>query len=211
MVKYLLFDLDNTLYSCTAQINANITKRMLNFVADYLGVSLDDAILARKQNLPRFGTTLEWLVAEKNLSKDGVEAYFKALHPQNEAEEVPFDPNLRPFLQAINLPKAVLTNAPREHAERILQKLNVLDLFCTINDLRSNNLKGKPHKEAYLSALKNSNFNLQETLFLDDLPKYVDGFAKLGGRAVLIDSENSYKDTQYERIKSIYELESLLD
>ena len=59
--KYLLFDLDNTLYPSTAAIDKGITHRMLSFIASYLHISYEEAIAKRNSRLPFYGTTLEWL------------------------------------------------------------------------------------------------------------------------------------------------------
>ncbi|MGB9685138.1 MAG: HAD-IA family hydrolase, partial [Rectinema subterraneum] len=109
------------------------------------------------------------------------------------------------------LPKAVLTNAPREHAERILAKLGIAECFIGVYDIWFNELLGKPNPKAYLRALDASGFALGETLFVDDLPKYVKGYADLGGPAVLKDEMNRFPDLPCRRIKTIYELPEVLD
>lgn len=182
--KYLLFDLDNTLYPSTAAIDKGITHRMLSFIASYLHISYEEAIAKRNSRLPFYGTTLEWLRTEEGL-KD-IHSFFNAVHPPEEIEEIPFDAHLRPFLQSLHMPMAILTNAPMVHAKRILDFLNVTDLFTGIYDVECNNLKGKPYPQAFYNALEGSNFSLKETLFFDDHKKYTDGYQVLGGQAILV-------------------------
>ena len=59
-------------------MDAGITSRMMEAVADFWGVGMEEAVLIRKKNLPRFSTTLEWLRSE---GLEDVEAYFKKVHP----------------------------------------------------------------------------------------------------------------------------------
>lgn len=152
-------------------------------VAEYFHISFDEAVILRHEKLPGFSTTLEWLRHE---GLTDTEKYFAAVHPKNETEELPFDPDLRPLLQTIPLPKIILTNAPREHAERVLDKLNVADLFDSICDIRDCKLNGKPYPEAFHTALKMCGGTIDDSVFLDDQTKYTDGFAALGGTAVLV-------------------------
>ena len=130
-IKHLLFDLDNTLYPSTAAMDQGITRRMIGFVADFLGLDFQQATERRIQRLPFYGTTLEWLKTEHGLTDIG--AYFNAVHPPEEIEELNPDPNLRPLLQSLELPMTILTNAPLCHAQRILEFLNVADLFTSIH------------------------------------------------------------------------------
>lgn len=183
-VTHLLFDLDNTLYPSTAAIDQGITSRMIGFVADLLGLDFQQAAERRKQRLPFYGTTLEWLKTEHGL-KD-TDAYFAAVHPPQEIQELNPDPNLRPLLQSLGLPMTILTNAPRCHAQRILEFLNVADLFTGIHDIQSNGFKGKPYPDSYRTALAAGGFTVAETVFFDDHKKYTDGYQAIGGQAVLV-------------------------
>lgn len=183
-IQHLLFDLDNTLYPSTAAIDAGITGRMIGFVADFLGLDYQQAAERRLRRLSHYGTTLEWLRTEHGLQD--IQAYFDAVHPPDEVEELTPDPNLRPFLQSLGLPMTILTNAPLAHARRVLEFLNVADLFTGIHDIESNGFKGKPYPESYRTALAAAGFGLEETVFFDDHKKYTDGYQKLGGQAVLV-------------------------
>ncbi len=211
MIRHLLFDLDNTLYPSSAPINANITKRMTGFVANYLQVEPEEAAERRQEGLKHFGTTLEWLTGEHGLTAEGREQFFAAVHPPEEKTEVPLDENLRPFLLSLNMPMSLLTNAPYEHAERILKRLKVLDLFKVICDLRSNGLQGKPAPAAYLRPIEQAGFTVEETLFIDDYVKYIKGYSELGGKAILVDQNNKHSAQPYLRINSIYQLPELLE
>ncbi len=187
LVKNIIFDLDNTLYSCTSAMDRGITGRMMTAVADFFAVDLDKAAELRNNHLPKFSTTLEWLRSEGLTDTEG---YFKKVHPENEADELPFDGNLRPFLQSLSQKKIVLTNSPREHADRVLKKLNISDLFDGVVDIRACSLLGKPYPGSYQKALQMCGGSIEDSIFLDDQQKYTDGFSALGGTAVLVGSRN---------------------
>lgn len=187
IVKNIIFDLDNTLYSPTSDMDAGITRRMMDAVADFLGMDLDAASELRHKNVPYYSTTLEWL---RSRGLTDVEGYFAKVHPDNEADELAYDKDLRSFLQSIEQKKIVLTNAPREHADRVLEKLKIADLFSAVVDIRVCGLLGKPYANSYKIALEKCGGTIDDTIFLDDQYKYTDGFEALGGTALLVGNKN---------------------
>ncbi len=222
MLKYmnitnLLFDMDNTLYPESSDIDKKMNHRIVSFVSDFLNVSFSEASVCRQEGLSRYGTTLEWLITEKKLSD--TKGYFSYIHPPCEKDEVAFDPNLRPFLQGLSKKyhMTVLTNAPKIHADCILNHLQIYDLFDGVYDLEDNNFLGKPHKNAYLKAIEEKGFTVDETLFFDDHLKYIKGYAAIGGKGVLIDQQGKYKSERTEDlgafaiVQSVYDISHLLE
>ena len=186
-ITHLIFDLDSTLYAPTADITAGFLNRTIAFVSEFFHISREEAREKRLHNLPNFSTTLEWLQSE---GLADVERYLEYMHPESEADELDADMNLRPLLASIDTPKSILTNSPHEHADRVLKKLNVADLFESICDIRDCRFKGKPYEGAYRAALEKCGGTIADTLFFDDQFKYVDGYATLGGTAVLVGTHN---------------------
>ena len=185
--KHLLFDMDNTLYPASSDMDKGITRRMLECVAQYFGCDIQRAMELRAEGIVHYSTTLEWLRAEGMTDFEG---FLRHVHPDNEADELLPQPRLRDFLVSLPYPKSILTNAPHEHSDRVLEKLGVADLFMCVTDIRDANFYGKPYPDAYFAALKKAGTTIEETLFLDDMQKYTDGWAALGGTAVLIGSPN---------------------
>ena len=185
--KHLLFDMDNTLYPSSSAMDKGITRRMLECVADFFHCDIEKAIALRAERIVHYSTTLEWLRAE---GLTDIEAFLAHVHPDNEAEELPPQPGLRDFLLSLNMPMSVLTNAPHEHADTVLGKLGIADLFQAVTDIRDAGFNGKPYPDAYMAALKKVGAGIDDTLFLDDMQKYTDGWVALGGTAVLIGSPN---------------------
>ncbi|ULQ58914.1 HAD-IA family hydrolase [Brucepastera parasyntrophica] len=210
--KHLLLDLDNTLYASTEKMGDEITERMHTFISQFLNISYDEAVSLRAKNLPSYGTTLEWLKDKYSLKDE--KAYFDAVHPEQELNELTPDPGLRPFLISLALPMTVLTNSPMAHAERVLRFFNIEDLFCGIFDLTFHHGKGKPNAECFYNTLASVGFSVRETLFVDDHPKYVMGYKHIGGRAALVDQSGRYfgfaQKEDFFHIPSIYGLEEIL-
>ena len=204
MLKYLIFDLDNTLYSSRHGLENNVEQRLKKFTAAFLEVSSAEAWRQRKAASGKYGTCLEWLMAEKGFTD--IEGYLAAAHPEGEADGLPRDDELREFLSGIKLPKAILTNAPREHADLILDKLGIPDLFTHIFDIRLSNFMGKPRREVFENALNTLGIQAPEALFVDDVPSYVEGFADMGGKALLFDEANVHNKCCVPKIRDLREI-----
>ncbi len=208
MIKYILFDLDNTLYPSSLGLDEEMGVRISEFVAKFLGLTPEQARRVRSERGGRYGTTLEWLIAEKGL--EDIEAYYAAVHPEGEEARLEPDPKLKEFIQNLPVPAAILTNAPMEHAERVLRKLELEGLFTRIFDIRWNGLKGKPAESAFRSVLQEIGMKSEEVLFLDDLPSYVEGFIRIGGYGVLLDETDTHVDSTYPRVRTIFEIAQYL-
>jgi putative hydrolase of the HAD superfamily len=204
MYKYLLFDLDNTLYSCSYGLEENVSRRIREFAAAFSGLTTEEVWRQRMALVRQYGTCLEWLMAEKGLTD--VEAYLAAVHPPGEADTLVPDPALRAFLESISIPKAILTNSPREHADVVLGKLELCDIFTHIFDIRQCNFMGKPRREVFDHALKTLGVHVDEVLFIDDYPIYIKGFIAMGGKALLLDEKNIHGDSGLTRIRELKEI-----
>lgn len=218
MIKHLIFDLDDTIYSQSCEMSKNVTARIKEFSRQYFNFTQEEINVERPKALKKYCSTLEWLHSS-GFSDD--KTYFEFVHPDSEINELEFDQNLKGLLESINLPKVILTNAPSEHAERVLKFFGIRDLFNpTISDIRRNKLKGKPFDFAYKDALSLVGGTFADTLFLDDYIPYCEGFAKLGGTAVVVGQAKEVEITKIDNskypgkilsIKDIYELPALLE
>ena len=114
--SHLLFDMDNTLYPSSSDMDKGITRRMLECVADFFKCDIQKAAELRAERIVHYSTTLEWLRAE---GMSDVEGFLLHVHPDNEADELMPQPGLREFLLSLDYPMSILTNAPHEHADRV--------------------------------------------------------------------------------------------
>lgn len=208
MIQALLFDLDNTLYPASERMEDDIILRMNDYTARLIGLSLEESIALRRERMPAYGTTLEWLMAEYGFNDP--DDYFNYVHPEGEEEALHADEGLAAFLDSLPPRKYVFTNAPMEHADRVLRKLAIEGRFRRIFDIRFNGLRGKPHAEAVdrvLAAVKaDCGASPRETLFIDDVPRYVRGFQERGGHGVLIDQSGRHGATGLPTIRLLPEL-----
>ena len=211
MITHLLFDLDNTLYSARYGLEKNVSERLENYVSRLLGIGHKESEELHRSLIrdKGYGTTIEWLIKEKGFT--GIDDYYAAINPQDEADSLPPDPDLGDFLASIPLPKFILTNSTIVHSGRILEKLGIEEHFTDIFDIRFNNFKGKPHSDAFMRALNAMDAKPSATLFIDDYPEFIAGFLKMGGKGVLLDEFGRHPAFPHDRIANIREIIKFLD
>ena len=210
MIKNFLFDLDNTIYPSSALINEGIDRRMIEAVSEFLSIDMETAAKMRSEKKKHYSSTLEWLMKERNLGDIGW--YLRKVHPENEVEELCPVEGLKEFFASLKeraYGMAILTNGPAFHAQRVLDFYGISEFFSGIHGIEENHFHGKPYESAYRAALEKENFVLEETVFVDDYPKYVAGYMRLGGTAVLIDDEKKIADYEFPAFGKLYTLYSI--
>ncbi len=211
-ITYLLFDLDETLYPSSSGMVEEISRRMTRYVSRYLNLDEDSAVRIRRDLSRKHGTTLTGLMSEHDF-KDP-ESYLEAAHPTDVDRYLHKDPELVAALASITLPKSILTNAPAEHARRILEYLEIEDFFQRIFDIRMNDFRGKPERGVYLRVLAELKREAPEVLFIDNRLDYLLAFREIGGRVVWVTEggreEKTGLDPGIPRISHVKELPEFL-
>lgn len=205
MIDYLLLDVDNTLYPQSTGLGLEMSRLMTGFVARFLEVEEPTAEQMRREARGRHGTTLAWLLAEAGL--EDADPYLEAVHPIDLSRWITDEhaAEARETLDAIDLPASVLTNSPREHAERVLDRLGLCDRFERVFDLRSNGFVGKPDPSVYHRVLDELEIRANTTLFVDDMLQYLLPFRDLGGNVVQVTAEGA-PDTEIPTIEALRDL-----
>jgi len=209
MIRHIFFDLDNTLYSVNSGVEDIILRSLREYTSSWLGISWEECEPLWRAGQKTYGTTLEWLIEEKGFTaKDD---YYAHIHPENEADSLKPDPELRRFIESLPCPSSILTNSPLFHAERIIKKLELEGVFQNVFTIEEHGLKGKPHASFFYRALDCLGLKPEEALFIDDIPRYVEGYIAIGGKGLLLDERNKFTWYTHERIKDLRELSGFLD
>jgi len=197
----ILFDLDNTLYPKEMGVFDLIRERISQYVARLTGLGGEEVMALRRAYISRYGTTLGGLM---DCHKVDPEGFLDFVHDIPVEEMLGPDPELSAFLQSIDLPMVIFTNASRKHAERVLKTIGIGGFFRGICDLEDTGYLGKPHREAYEKAAGFLSLPLDRTLFFDDVPLNIEAGRRFGALTVFVGpSQNGLGDLHAGRVTDL--------
>ena len=146
-IKTWIFDLDNTLYPPEENIFSQIDKKMTTFIAENLKISHEEAFNIQKQNFIDHGTTLAGFMNTGN-SKINPDKFLEYVHDIN-LNSLKEDNKLRKILLMLPGKKYIFTNGTKKHAENVLKKLKLENIFQSIFGIKEANYLPKPNIETF--------------------------------------------------------------
>lgn len=178
-IDILLIDLDDTVYPSSLNLWPLYTVRIQSFIREKLNVPAERALSLQDRLFREFGTTLRGLQHEYDID---MHEYLAWVHDVDLSERLFPDPALREALKSLPQPKWIYTNASVAHAENILARMNLRDLFeDPIIDVVATAPYCKPQTESYQIALSLiGNPDPERCLFLDDRKDNLDTAKSLG-------------------------------
>lgn len=179
-----IFDLDNTLYPSACNLFAQIDARMSAFIQKLLGLDAEAARKVQKQLYYEHGTTLAGLMAEHGVAPD---TFMDFVHDIDLAPVSPA-PALAEAIARLAGRKFIFTNGSARHAERVAEKLGVLDRFDGIFDIAAGGYVPKPKPEAFRRFLAFCNGAACKAAMFEDLPLNLEAAHALGMATVLVKS-----------------------
>lgn len=166
MIRYALFDLDETLYPREAGVLEHIGRRIEQYLVERLHLAPEEASRLRVEYRERYGTTLAGLLADHRADAEDYLAY---------VHDVPVEQLLRPqaeldgILALLPWECVILTNSDRRHAERVLAALGIRRHFSRIFDIAGMGYRQKPHPAVYQQALAALGAEGAACLMIDDV------------------------------------------
>ena len=188
MFKYLIFDLDETLYPRDAGLMQEIGARINRYLSDHLNLSEIEAVVLRQRYFLQYGTALRGLIVER--SDADPEDYLQFVHDISLAKYIGPQPALAAMLRSIDLPKMIFTNATIEHAQKVLGILGIADCFSRVIDIRAVDYISKPDRRAYDKLLALIDAQPGECILVEDSARNLLPAKALGMKSILVDSED---------------------
>lgn len=199
----LLLDLDGTVYPQNNGIWEEIATRMEQFMHDKLNLPSTEISSIRQEYYQKFGTTLSGLRHNYQVNE---EEYLKYVHDIPLHHYLAPDIKLRKLLSNLPMQKWIFTNSDKPHAERVLNALNIKDLFEGILDITHFNYLNKPNEKVYKMVLEAIGSPYpDECVFADDSPKNLFPAKQLGMTTILVGGNPQNEFIDYH-IASIYDL-----
>ena len=178
-----IFDLDNTLYSADSGIFQQVHTLMSKFVSTHLNIDIKKATELQRKYYRQHGTTLRGLMDNHNVDPD---------HFLSEVHQLDYSivgPNfkLNRELKKLKGRKIIYTNANRQHANDILIRLELTNVFDEIFDIKTANYIPKPEASPYEQIISEFNIDPITTIMFDDIAKNLVPAKNVGFASVWID------------------------
>lgn len=177
-----LFDLDGALYPLECGFLGQMEKKMTAEVARLLGLDLMAAYAVQKKYLAEHGTTLSGLMIHHDIEP---QPFMDAVH-DIPLDCVPQDPRLREGLERLPGRRLVFTNADEAHALRVLERLEIQDLFDDVFHIALSGYVPKPRPEAFAAMSARHAITPATTCFFEDTARNLEPAAGLGMTTVLV-------------------------
>jgi len=218
LIKTWIFDLDNTLYPPEENIFSQIDQKMTSFIADNLKISNEEAFNIQKQNFIDHGTTLAGFMNSGN-DKIDPDKFLEYVHDIN-LNSLQEDNDLRKILLLLPGKKYIFTNGTKKHAENVLKKLNLENIFQSIFGIKEANYLPKPNLETYNLFLKTYKIDPKTSIMFEDMGRNLIPAKELGMKTVLLkrklpnknnsDQEEKYKDLWNDNYDADYIIDDIV-
>lgn len=201
--RILFLDLDETLYPSSNGLWEAIGARINEFMMDKLDITIDKVSKLRNEYFHRYGTTLNGLRTHFQIDPYD---YLTYVHDVPINDFIQPDPGLREMLAGLPQKRIVFTNASIDHANRVLERLGVINQIDQIIDIIALNFENKPKNNAYVQALTFAGERDPKTCVLvDDRIRNLLPGGLMGMTTVLVGEKQSNPDIDFI-ISSISEL-----
>ena len=173
-MKYLLLDLDGVCYGShngypLEKVFGLVSKRMTLFIQEKLGLDEKKAKELQTNYFYKYNTSLNGLMLHHNVIGD---EFLKYVH-DIDISFMKEDKTMRNELENLNMEKFIFTNGSAEHAQNILTRLGIYDLFGKekVFDIKDSGYVPKPEAQTFDLMVKKFGINPKETIYIEDIAK----------------------------------------
>ena len=185
-VQSWVFDLDNTLYPASSSLFPQIDVRMRQFIAERLGMALDDAFVLQKRYYREFGTTLRGLMIVHGIEP---EEFLDYVH---DIDHTVLDAAPRLDAALARLPGRcfIFTNGSEKHAISVMDRLGIGARFDAIFDIRAADFIPKPQPACYAAMLARFGIDAPGAAMVEDIHRNLKPAADIGMTTVWVRQDN---------------------
>jgi len=188
LIRFWLFDLDNTLYSGKTKVFEQIDKKMSKYISEKLNVDIDEARKIQKSYFYQYNTTLYGLVKNHKIDAD---EFLDFVH-DIDISFLNKDPQLAKELKNLDGTKIIFTNGSRRHAINITKKLGIDQYFDDIFDIVESDFIPKPSVQPYKKLVKKHKIDPNLCVFIEDIARNLKPAYEMGMKTVWIENEEPW-------------------
>jgi len=181
-----IFDLDDTLYPRRSGLYEQMLARVIELIQTTVGVDAEQAGRLHADYYDRYGTSMVGLSRHHGIPP---QRFLDFVH-QVDLAVIGNGDHLRSPLAALPGRRIVFTNGSRHHTQRVLEQLELTDLFSAICDIEACEFIGKPSRAAYETLLRQHDIEPARAMMFDDRAVNLQIASELGLKTVLVDPLN---------------------
>jgi len=192
-----IFDVDYTLYGPEAALFEQVVPRITQFVADHMGLPLDQAREVQRDYYLRYGSTMAGMARHQGVDPHVFSGF---VHDIDYSVLAPA-PELRAQIAALPGRKFLFTNATLAHATRVLEGLGMaLSDFDGAFDVEMADWTPKPAPLPYERLMAKFAIAPEQAVFFEDTAGNLETARQLGWGTVWIKASEDprQKDQQFE-------------
>ena len=202
LIKFWIFDLDNTLYSGKTRVFEQVSKKMTQYVSNKLNVNLDKAKKIQIDYFHKYNTTLNGMI--KNHKIDANE-FLDFVH-DIDIDFLKKDLKLNEELKKLDGKKIIFTNGPRKHALNVTRKIGIDQHFDDIFDIIDSNFVPKPEIEPYKKIVEKHKIDPNLCVFVEDIARNLRPAYEMGMTTVWIKNDEpwaqKFSDSEFVNYKT---------
>jgi putative hydrolase of the HAD superfamily len=184
VIRYLLFDVDDTLYPRSSPIWPLLLSRIIGYMVERMGMTRPEAEALRARYLKEYGTTTRGLYLHNHLD---IHDYLQYVHDMPLNTILQRDDALNAALAQIPVEKCLFTNASRQHGRNVVEALGISHHFTRTFGLEDFEFISKPDPHGYRIALAQLGANGTECMMIEDSARNLVTAKELGMTTVLVD------------------------
>ncbi len=188
----ILFDLDDTLYPASSGLWPVLKERMNQYMVERLKIPSEAVPSLRERYFLQYGTTLRGLQANFQVDEKDYLAFVHNVRLQDYLHPDPVQQEVLAGLPTRNL---VFTNADANHAQRVLQILEIRQYFAAVIDINRMQPYCKPSPQAFDLAMRTAGESAPDRcVMIDDLPHTTRAARELGIYSLLYGAPSGASD-----------------
>jgi len=202
LIKYWIFDLDNTLYSGKTKVFEQVDKRMSKYISDKLNVTLEEARKIQKKYFHEYNTTLNGMIKNHKINPD---EFLEFVHDIN-IDFLQKDTELGKEIEKLNGKKIIFTNGSKKHALNVTKRIGIDKLFDDIFDIVDCNFIPKPSIEPYKKLVEKHKIDPKLCVLVEDIARNLKPAYEMGMKTIWIENEepwaSKFSDSKFVNYKT---------
>ena len=188
LIKYWIFDLDNTLYSGKTRVFEQVDKKMSEYISKKLNVSTAEAKEIQKNYFHEYNTTLNGMIKNHKIDAD---EFLEFVH-NIDIDFLKKDPILGEELKKLDGKKIIFTNGSKKHALNVTKRIGIDHYFDDIFDIIDCEFVPKPAIQPYKKLVEKHKIDPKLCGFVEDIARNLKPAYEMGMKTVWIENDEPW-------------------